>query len=72
VGDSEGRQIWCVYFVFLHENRTMKSVETVLRQEGKTGPVWWELVPGEGEACKGVEEEKSWKYYIHMYVKEKK
>jgi hypothetical protein len=32
--ECEGGQLWCMYFVHLDENRTMKPVEIVLRREG--------------------------------------
>jgi hypothetical protein len=33
--ESEGRQIWWMYFVCMYEKRTMKLVEIVLREEGE-------------------------------------
>jgi hypothetical protein len=30
-GESKGKQIWLMYFIYMYENRTMKPVEIVLR-----------------------------------------
>jgi hypothetical protein len=31
-GEGEGRQIWYMYFVCVYENKTVKTVEIVLRE----------------------------------------
>jgi hypothetical protein len=41
-GEGEGGWIWCMFFVFVYENRTMKPIEIVLRK-GRSGDEgeWW-------------------------------
>jgi hypothetical protein len=34
-GEGEARKVWWMYFVYAHENRTMKVTEIVLRREGQ-------------------------------------
>jgi hypothetical protein len=35
-GEGEGGKLWQMYFVFMHKNRIIKTVEIVLRR-GKVG-----------------------------------
>jgi hypothetical protein len=36
--EGEGGRMWMVYFVYMYENRTVKSVEIVLRKgKGRSG-----------------------------------
>jgi hypothetical protein len=39
--EGEGEQTWSLYFVYIHENKTMKPVEIVLRKGGE-GEFWRE------------------------------
>jgi hypothetical protein len=44
IGKDKEELIWSMYFVYQHENRTMKPVEIVLRRGKAEEEVWLEGV----------------------------